>query len=226
MLVLVAGTLALVGFVGLNAYLGAVLLKEGRFDRNLLLHPAEALARFGLIAACALLGWIAGLSPAQLGWRQEELVVDIMVGLLSGAVLHEINHRGTRLALLRWGKGIYSPAFLRVLVPRGRREWALTALALLPAALAEEMLFRSLAIAGFASFLPALPLAIIFAVVFGLAHLPQGRLGVVGASALGLLLGLLFLWRWSVVACTIAHYTINMGQMLRAEEELGWFEGS
>ena len=86
------------------------------------------------------------------------------------------------------------------------------------------MLFRSLAIGGFSPYAPALLLTVLFAVAFGLAHLPQGRLGIVGAGALGLLLGLLFLWRWSVVACVVAHYLVNLVQLVRGHQELAWFE--
>ena len=55
-------------------------------------------------------------------------------------------------------------------------------------------------------------------------HWPQGRLGVVGAAALGLALSLLFLWRWSVIACTVAHFLVNLVQLVRGRQELAWFE--
>lgn len=224
MAVFVLGTLALVGFVCLNAFAGAELLRQRRIDQNLLLHPVEVAGRFGFIGVCAVLGWVAGFSPEQLGWRPEALAIEIGLGLAVAAVLQEVNHRATHWALGRWGRAVYSPAFLRVILPRDRREWPLTVLALFPAALAEEMLFRSLAIGGFSAFLPPLVLAAGFAAIFGLAHLPQGRLGVIGAGALGLCLGLLFIWRWNVVTCTVAHYVINVVQLVRAGEELRWFE--
>lgn len=218
------GTLLLLAFVWLNAYLGAALLRQAELSHNPLLHPLELGARFIFIALCLLLGWLSGQSPERLGWRWEGLPADILIGLVAGGVLQEVNHRSTRWAISRFGRRIYDPALLRAMLPRTRREWWLAAAALLPAALAEEMLFRSLAVGGFSAYAPALLLALLFAAAFGLAHLPQGRLGVFGAGALGLLLGLLFVWRWSVVACTVAHYVVNLVQLVRGREELAWLE--
>ncbi|MHB1007157.1 MAG: CPBP family glutamic-type intramembrane protease [Chloroflexota bacterium] len=220
----VAGTLVLLGFVWLNAYLGAALLRQTELRHNPLLHPLEVGARFVFVFLCLLLGWLSGLSPVELGWRLDGWPAEALAGLLVGVVLQEINHWSTRWAVERFGWEIYDPALLRAMLPRGGRERWLAAGALLPAALAEEMLFRSLAVGGFSYYVPALLLTVLFAIAFGLAHLPQGRLGVVGAGALGLLLGLLFLWRWSVIACTVAHYVVNLVQLWRGREELAWFE--
>ena len=186
----VAGTLALLGFVWLNAYLGAALLRQTELQHNPLLHPLEVGARFAFIGLCLFLGWLSGLSPVNLGWRLEGWPGEILIGLLAGVVLQSVNHWSTRWSVARFGKGVYQPAILRSMLPHSRCEWGLAAAALFPAALAEEMLFRSLAIGGFSQYAPALLLTALFAVAFGLAHLPQGRLGVVGAGALGLLLRL------------------------------------
>ncbi len=222
----VVGALGLAAYTCLSAYLAATLIRQGERLPNLLLHPLELAGRLGFVGICLLLGWLSGLPPAQLGWTPASWAADVAIGILAAAVLQEANHRGTRWALARYGRRAYTPAVLRALLPRGRREWMLTPFTLLPAALAEELLFRSLLIGGFSLYLSPWLLAVFFAAVFGLAHLPQGRLGVVGAGALGLCLSLLFLWRWSIVACTVAHYGVNLVQLVRAPEELAWFDES
>lgn len=222
----VVGTVALVGFVGLNAYLTADLLRRVRLPYNPLLHPTELVARFGFIAACLGLGWLSRLSPAQLGWSEPSLLVDLAVGLGAAAVLQEINHQGTAWAIKVWGRQIYSPTILQAILPRDRNQWIMAPLALLPAALAEELLFRSLVVGGFSVFASPWLLALAFSAAFGLAHLPQGRLGVAGAAILGFFLSLLFIWRWSIVACTVAHFGVNFVQLVRARDEERWLAQS
>ncbi len=220
----VAGALALTAYTCFSAYLAAALIRQGELLPNPLLHPLELAGRFGFIGSCLLLGWLSGLPAAQLGWRPTNWAADVAIGILAAAVLQEANHRGSCWALRRFGRRAYATTVMRAMLPRGRREWALTPFALLPAALAEELLFRGLLIGGLSVYLSPWLLAFFFAAVFGLAHLPQGRLGVVGAGALGLCLSLLFLWRWSVVACTVAHYGVNFVQLVRAPAELAWLE--
>jgi membrane protease YdiL (CAAX protease family) len=55
-------------------------------------------------------------------------------------------------------------------------------------------------------------------------HLPQGALGIVVAAALGLLFSWLFLATQSLVAPSIAHYLINLLQLVWASREKAWLE--
>lgn len=224
LVLLVAGTLGLVAFVCLNSYAGARLLRQGALPYNPLLHPLENAGRLTVAGLCLVLGVASGAPTATLGWVESSLLTNLAIGVGAALVLQELNYRGTRWAVRGWGKGSYSPAFLRALLPRSRRDWAIASVVLLPAALAEELLFRSLAIGGLSLTLNPWVLVVLFAALFGLAHLPQGRLGVVGSGLLGLLLGALFVWRWSLVACTIAHYGVNLAQLLRGEDDLRWLE--
>ena len=150
-------------------------------------------------------------------------MADIAVGLLAVLILQEINHRSTKWAIGVFGPGVYRPELLGNILPRSRRQWILAPLALIPAALVEELLFRSLAIGGLSLWVDPVVLAVVFSVVFGAAHLPQGRLGVVGAGSMGLALSALFLWRWSMLACLVAHYGVNLVQLVRGRSELAWF---
>lgn len=222
--VLVIGALGLVAFVCLNAFVAARVLREGDLPFNLLLHPVEVVARFGFVAICLLLAWLSGLSPEQLGLWGEGVLANVAIGVAVGLLLQEANHRSTKWAVATFGAGIYRRELLCNILPTERREWVLALLAFFPAALAEELLFRVLAIGAFSVWVNPLLLAVVFSGIFGLAHWPQGKLGVVGAGVLGLTLNLLFIWRWSVVACTAAHYVVNVAQLLRAPAELRWLD--
>ena len=226
LVVYVAGTLLLVGFVCLNSWAAAALLRRQPLAYNPLLHPLENLGRLVLVGICLLLSRVSGLPDAAFGFVDPDPAANLLLGVACGLVLLGLNHYGTRWVLRRWGAGTYAPALLRAMLPGSSREWLFAAPALLLAALGEELLFRSLALGGLAAFWPALALAVVFSLAFGLAHLPQGKLGVVGAGLLGFLLSLLFLWRWSLLACTVAHLLVNLGQLYTGERELRWLERS
>ncbi len=220
----VAGSLALVIFLCLNAYLAARLLQRGELNYNPLLHPLENVGRVVFIGLCLLLGWLSGLSFERLAWTDPAPLANAAIGLLAAGVLQELNHQGTRWIVRARGRDAYSPGMLQAMLPHSGREWGLSVAALLPAAFGEELLFRSLLLGGFSVFANPWALAAVFAFLFGLVHLPQGRWGIVGASLLGFALSALFIWRWSLVACTLAHYGINLAQLVRAEGELRWLQ--
>ncbi len=222
---LAAGTAALLAFVVLNALAAARLLRHRELPYNPLLNPWENLGRALLVGLSLLLAAASGLPGFVFGLQAEAPLADLLVSVVAAAVLQEINFRGSKWAAVTFGPSAYSPAFLRAILPTGSRDWAVAIAALLPAAFAEEILFRGLAIGGLSQFLPPLLLVVLTGVLFGVVHLPQGRIGVAGAAALGVALGALFLWRWSLLACTVAHYGINLAQLLRGREELRWLEG-
>ena len=123
-----------------------------------------------------------------------------------------------------FGQDVYSPKVIQAILPRSPREQLLVPLALLPAALLEELLFRSLLLGGFSLFAQPLLLAAVFSLLFGLMHAPQGRFGIVVTAAVGFLLCLLFLWRWSLLPTVVAHYAINLRQLRTAERQRDWLE--
>jgi uncharacterized protein len=55
-------------------------------------------------------------------------------------------------------------------------------------------------------------------------HSPQGALGMILAAAVGAALSGLFLWSGSLLPPLLAHYLINVLQLLRAREEWQWLE--
>lgn len=77
------------------------------------------------------------------------------------------------------------------------------------AAVGEEYLFRGFAWQVLAEPLGAWPAALLTSVSFGLSHGYQRTVGVVRASALGLLLTLPVMWTGSLFPAIVAHFWIN-----------------
>jgi membrane protease YdiL (CAAX protease family) len=219
----VAGTLVLLAFVCWATYRTAQLLREIPLDFNLLLLPAENLLRLILIAVCLALGVVSSLPFARLGWASL-LVDDFLIGLAIGTVTQIVVNIATDWAIVRFGRGIYSPRVVLSVLPRSRTELVLVPLAFIPAVALEELLFRSLLLGGFSVFAPPLLLALVLSALFGAMHAPQGSLGIVVATGLGFLLSLLFLWRASLWPCLVAHYVINLLQVAKGVREREWLE--
>jgi len=224
MIFFVVGTLLLLAFLAWGTWRTAQALRAWLPDFNLLLLPAENLLRLGLIVFCVVLARLSGLAFAQFGWQSLDLGRDLLAGLFVGSVVALLVPPLAHWAIARFGVSVYSPVVVRSILPRHRREWLLVPLALIPAVFLEELLFLSLLLGGFGAFAPPLLLAIVWSILFGAMHLPQGALGIVVAAALGLLLSWLFLATESLVAPSIAHYLINLLQLVWASREKAWLE--
>jgi membrane protease YdiL (CAAX protease family) len=105
---------------------------------------------------------------------------------------------------------------IRSILPRSREEWVPVLLALFPAVLLEELLFRSLLLGGMRLFFPVWVLVVGTALLFGWMHSPQGRLGMIITASISLPLAGLFLWRESLFPVLTAHYVVNVLQLLVA----------
>jgi membrane protease YdiL (CAAX protease family) len=220
LVVFLAGTLALTAFAAWATYRSALMLKYTEVDFNLLLLPAENLLRVGLVLICLILGWVSGLPRQQFGWVSYAPVVDIAIGLGAGLAIQVSLNGLTDWALRRFGPRIYSPVVLLSILPRTRDEWAPVLLALFPAVLVEELLFRSLLLGGLSLFFPAWALVVGTALLFGWMHSPQGQLGMIMTAIISVLLAALFLWRGSLLPPLIAHYVVNILQLLVAYRSL------
>ncbi len=219
-----AATLTLLALVCWATYRSAQLLKQVKVDFNLLLLPAENVLRLAIIGGCLALGVGSGLPPAALGWRPAQPVGDVVWSLGLGVITQLALNLASDWAVVRFGKGVYSPLVILSVLPHNRREWVLVSLALGPAVLLEELLFRSLLLGGFSLWVHPLLLAAALSVVFGLMHAPQGPLGVAATCLVGFELSLLFLWRGSLLAAFVAHYTINLLQLVWAHHRRQWLK--
>jgi membrane protease YdiL (CAAX protease family) len=206
-------TLSLTAFVGYGTYRTALLLRSWRPDRNLLLLPAENLARLALILVCVALGLLSGLSRTRLGWQWGAIAPQTLGGIAAGTALALIFYAATRWVVSAGGARFYSPTVLEIIVPRSQAEFWAVAAVMLAVVLLEELLFRSLLLGGLSPILPAPLLLLAGGVLFGAMHSPQGIWGMAGAGLAGMLLGLLFLAVGSLLLPFVAHYVTNMLQV-------------
>lgn len=213
------GLLLLLGFVSFATYRTGQLLRTWTPEENLLLAPFETIARLGMIGFCVVLGLLSGRGPTALGWVPADIRGDIAIGLAAGLLVS--------LALLlpslwvrRHRPQWYSDVVLRSIRPRSRRQWPLVLLALIPVALLEELIFRSLLLGGFSPYVNVIFFAIAASILFGLLHMPQGEWGVIGVTLAGLVFSALFLWRESLWVVVVAHWAANAIQLAQAQ----WLE--
>jgi membrane protease YdiL (CAAX protease family) len=212
----VAGTLMMTLFVAWATYRSAQLLQHMEVDFNLLLLPAENVLRVGLVVAGLILGWVSGLSRDQLGWVSHAPLIDIAIGVAAGVAIQAPLNALTAWAIRRFGPHIYSPVVVRSILPRSRDEWPPILVALFPSVLVEELLFRSLLLGGLSVVFPAWALVVATALLFGWMHSPQGQLGMVMTAAVSLVFAGLFLWRESLLPVLVAHYVVNLMQLVLA----------
>ena len=210
----------------LIAALAAATVQSGRLLRqitpahNLLLSLPDNAVRLVLIAFCVALGVLLGPGVDALGWSMTGFVRASLLGALVGLLLAPLFLWFSAWAVRRWGNGVYDNRLLRAIVPVDCGEWVWVALALFPAALLEELLFRSLPLAGFAHVISPWVLMWPLALFFGLLHWPQGPLGVVGTSFMAVALSAIFLWSGSLWTAVFAHWVLNL-----VEVTLAWRQG-
>lgn len=200
------------------------LLKQFQPEFNLLLSVPENLVRIGLVGVCLLLAWMSGLSRQQLGLVVVNPLWQVGIGLGSGLLIQGSLNVVMVLGIKKFGRDVYSPLVIRSILPRRPVEWVLVPLAFIPAVFMEELLFRPLWIGVFSPimWLPVLVVGVSF--VFGVMHLPQGILGAALAGGVNILLSLLFVWTGSFLAPLVAHYTINVSQLVLAHFQRNWLD--
>ncbi len=220
----IIGTLGLLIFLAWATFQTARMLRVIKVEQNLLLMPAENVLRVVLIAICFGLAWVSGQPPENFGLVFRDPLRDTMIGVMVGVVCALALPVLTRLAIERCGRKIYSPVVVLSVLPRERGEWFALPSALAFAVLLEEFLFRALLLGGFAEFAPPLVLALVWSVLFGAMHSPQGVFGMTIAAALGFLFSMLFLYTASLLAPLLAHYVINLLQIVWASRDKTWLE--
>ncbi len=216
MILFVVGTLAVVAFLAWGTYRTAQVLHLLPPTQNLLLLPVENVARLVLIGVCLAIGQASGIGYKQLGWTSLDLRRDLLLGGAVGIAVAAVLPPLTVLAVRLFGKQIYSPVVVLAIMPRSPAEWGLVPLALVPAVFLEELVFRSYLVGGFGLWIPPLVIALVASAAVGVMHLPQGSFSIVAATGMGLLLSVLFIATYSLVAPLVAHYIINLLQLIWA----------
>lgn len=219
MLFFTIGLVLLLGFVCFATYRTGQMLATWKPDQNLLLLPFENIARLVMIGVAIGLGIISGRGPEALGWVSAQPLADILIGLVVGVSVSLVLLMPS-LWVKRHRPQWQSDVVLESIRPRSRRQWPLVVLALIPVALLEELLFRSLLLGGFAPYVNVLWFAVAASILFGLLHRPQGEWGVAAVTAVSLVFSALFLWRTSLLLVTAAHWMANVTQLVQA----AWLE--
>lgn len=210
---------------GLIFGLGLSTFYSGRFLRrfippqNVLLTWPDNAARLVLILLCVALGAVWGPGASALGWRTEGVLAAIGAGILVAGVLAPLLNWIGNFAVQRWGPAVYDNRLLRAIVPINQREWVGVVLALLPAALLEELLFRSLPLGGLAWVVSPWVLMWPLSLLFGVMHASQGAWGVVGTAFMGLVLSALFLFTGSIWSVVLAHWLLNVVEVTLAQRQ-------
>lgn len=214
------GALALLmALVAFATYRSGQLLREGWLPPvNLMLSPADNLARLVLIAICIALGYAWGPGPQALGWGVAALGRDLSLGAGIGLLISALIFGSEQILLRCRAADLYDDRVIRSILPADRKEWIGVVVALLPAALLEELLFRSLPLGGLSGLIAPWTLMWPLALLFGLLHWPQGVWGVFGTTLVALALSALFLSSGSLWAALSAHYLINLFQLLVARQ--------
>lgn len=203
----------LILFFGYGTFATARLLKTWQPDRNLLLIPSQHVLWVVMILLCLFLGWLSGLSYQQLGWHIPSPWFQIGWGIIIGLGLGAFFFY-TTLWILRYSDNQFHSVFtLNHIVPNSTQELRLVLIAIIPAVIFEELLFRSLLLGGVSPILPTSILLVGGSIIFGLFHSPQGKWGMVGATLAGIIFGLVFLWQGSLLMPIIIHYVVNAFQL-------------
>ena len=203
--------------------LGVVVPWRGRIRlRQLLALPhVGTRERMALYLSTILFQWLAvtiagwrawahGFSWAELGLGKPgpSLIIGGFVGSGMLAGLQWLNLR-------RMGKAGARAQNLRALgeriLPRTRTELVSFSALAVTAGVCEEFLYRGFAVAAFSrTGLPGWVVVLITAVLFGLAHLYQGRGGLFGTMILGTLFGAIRIAYTSLVPVMLSHAAIDM----------------
>ena len=212
------------GVIGWMTYRSSLLLKSIVIETNILLSPAESVARLVFVGICFFLAWLSGVSPEQLG-----LVIDNpwrIVGWGFGLciVIQLLINLITTQTIKIFGREIYSPWLIQNILPRRSGEWPLIALAFIPPVLMEELLFRTLLIGVFRDIIALPLLVLVTSIVFGLMHQPQGKLGMMITGVINVIFCVLFIWSGQLLLTFIVHYTVNCLQVVFAFHQRTWLK--
>lgn len=165
-------------------------------------------------ALIVIVGVLAGRGAASIGLAagahpraDTTLVAEVTLILAISALVFRFGGPGVRAALRRQARGFAA------LLPHDRRErWAFAGLAV-TAGVCEELIFRGFGVAYLRWLWPSSPRAaviVIVAAAFGLAHLYQGRRGVILTGLVGGYLTWLVLSTGSLIPAMIIHALLDL----------------
>ena len=192
--------------------------------QQLLAKPrVEGSERLALYASTIAFQWIAVAVAAWRAWAHEFTRIELGLEAPNWLPITGLAVAGAALlAVFQWANlrrvgRSEVPARVRLqalaerILPQARRETELFLALAVTAGLCEEFLYRGFALAAFARAGLASWAAVgVSAVLFGLAHLYQGRGGFVSTTILGLLFGAVRLTSDSLIPVAVWHTAVDI----------------
>lgn len=159
-----------------------------------------------LVSLIALFLWRNAESPEQIGWDWKNANREIALGVL----LYVPFAFGVgAIARVFQAAGLKSPStqLPKFLTAHGTVQLGLALLLVMIVAITEEVIFRGYLILRFAEATKSSTAAVILsAIVFSMGHGYEGSAGVATVGVMGVLLGIVYLWRRNLVAAIIMHF--------------------
>jgi len=150
--------------------------------------------------------WRNGEAISSIGWKIENAGREVIVGV----VLFAPFFIGTGMlgaALQKAGLSVPSSPPSALLPGKNTLDMLLAALLVFVVAIAEETIFRGYFLLRFTAVTGSAPIALFLsAAIFSLGHGYEGAAGVVTVGVMGLIFGLIYFWRGSLVAPMVMHF--------------------
>jgi membrane protease YdiL (CAAX protease family) len=180
-------------------------VKQGNMS-FVLTAVATILRDLGLVGLILFFIWRNGELWSSIGWTLRHRWRDVGLGVLlfipmffGAAFLERV--------LQAAGFSVPSTPTPSALAAKGIGEYVLAFFLVVVVAVAEETIFRGYLVLRFKTVTASSVLALLLAaVVFALGHGYEGTAGVVTVGTMGLVFGLVYLWRGSLVAPVVMHF--------------------
>lgn len=169
-------------------------------------------AEWSFVAASIWLLSRSGLTLADIGESTGNLFRSLLVfGVIAVlvAILRLVGRpQRKKLSAAQWKK---ATAGVERLIPSTPSEQRLFAIVSLTAGICEEFLYRGWLMPLFAVWLGSWWIALLVSsVLFGFAHVYQGRKGVIGSTVVGIVFGLVVIWSRSLWPGQVLHAALDL----------------
>ena len=165
------------------------------------------LSDLALVTLVCFFLWHNGEKFSKIGWVSKGYVTEIIIGiLLYFPMIYGLSfvEQWLQGAGLSFPKG-HVPSFLE---PTGLFQQIAATLMIIVVAVSEETIFRGYLILRFKSITNSLPATVIIAsIIFSIGHGYEGVGGVVIVGIMGAIFAIVYLWRKSLVAPIVMHFT-------------------
>jgi membrane protease YdiL (CAAX protease family) len=168
---------------------------------------ATILRDLSLLALIFFFLWRNREAIATIGWNARRLIVDVVIGVLLFIPMF-FGAAWLESFLVNIGFSVPPPSNSSGITPANTTvDVLLAVLLVIVVAITEETIFRGYLIKRFASVIGSPAVALLLAsVVFAVGHGYEGSAGVLTVGAMGLVFGIVYMWRKSLVAPMTMHF--------------------